>query len=178
MAERADIRTRPATVADATAIAELHVAVWRDTYRELAPIEAFRALDAARRQARWTAALAEPGHHQLVLVAEQGDRLVGIGAVGAPSQAAFEGRGEIRSLYVDPAIKRQGLGRRLMAKLAEHLAGLHYPGAALGVVVGNDPAIAFYQSLGGRMIGRYTDPGPIWRSDNIIIAWDDLSLLM
>ncbi|MDL2397747.1 GNAT family N-acetyltransferase [Rhizobium mayense] len=178
MAEQEDIRIRPATMADATAIAGLHVAVWRDTYRELAPIEAFRVLDEAYREDKWAAALANPDRHQLVLVAEQGNRLVGIGAVGAPSQTAFEGRGEIRSLYVDPAIKRRGLGRRLMGKLAEHLAALQYPGAALGVVAGNDPAIAFYQSLGGRMIGRYTDPGPIWRSDNIVVAWDDLSLLM
>ncbi|MDL2407978.1 GNAT family N-acetyltransferase [Rhizobium calliandrae] len=175
MAEQEDIRIRPAAVADATAIAVLHVAVWRDTYRELAPVEAFRVLDEAYREAKWAAALAKPDRHQLVLVAEQGNRLVGI---GAPSQAAFEGRGEVRSLYVDPAIKRRGVGRRLMGKLAAYLAGLHYPGAALGVVVGNDPAIAFYQSLGGRMIGLYADPGPIWRSDNIVVAWDDLSLLM
>jgi ribosomal protein S18 acetylase RimI-like enzyme len=173
-----EINIRSASPDDAAAIANLHVAVWRETYRMLATAEAFRTLDEAYRQARWAVALAEPGRHQLVLLAEQGNRLVGIGVVGAPSQAAFEGRGEIRYLYVDPGIKRQGLGRRLMRELAHHLAGLHYSGAALGVVVGNDPAIAFYRSLGGRMMESYTDPGPIWRSDNVIFVWDDLALLM
>ncbi|MBB3452900.1 ribosomal protein S18 acetylase RimI-like enzyme [Rhizobium sp. BK313] len=173
-----DINIRSASPNDAAAIANLHVAVWRETYRGLAPTEVFRTLDEGYRQARWALTLAEPGRHQLVLLAEQDNRLVGIGAVGAPSQPVFEGRGEIRSLYVDPATKRQGLGRRLMRELARHLAGLHYPGAALSVVAGNDPAIAFYRSLGGRMAGRYIDPGPIWRSDNIIFVWDDLSSLI
>jgi len=45
------------------------------------------------------------------------------------------------------------------------------------VVNGNDHAIAFYQHLGGQRIGRYTDPGPIWRSDNLVYAWDDLTAL-
>lgn len=173
-----EITIRPALPEDAAAIASLHLAVWRETYRELATAEAVRIMDEAFRRARWTATLSEPGRDQLVLLAEQNGRLVGIGAAGAPSWALFDGRGEIRSLYVDPAIKRQGIGRRLMRELALHLATLNYPGAALGVVVGNDPAIAFYQWLGGRMTGRYTDPGPVWRSENIIFVWDDLSLLM
>jgi ribosomal protein S18 acetylase RimI-like enzyme len=173
-----EITIRPAAPEDAAAIARLHLAVWRDTYRELATPDAIRIMDEAFWRARWTATLSEPGHDQLVLLAEQNGRLVGIGAAGAPSLALFEGRGEIRSLYVDPAIKRQGVGRRLMRELALHLAALNYPGAALGVVVGNDPAIAFYQLLGGRMAGRYIDPGPIWRSENIALVWDDLSLLM
>ncbi|MBB5573610.1 MULTISPECIES: GNAT family N-acetyltransferase [Rhizobium] len=173
-----DVNIRSALPEDAAAMANLHVTVWRETYRTLASPEAFRRLDEAHRQARWAATLAEPGRDQLVLLAEQGDRLVGIGAVGAPSYVFFEGRGEIRSLYIDPSLKRQGLGRRLMRELARHLADLHYPGAALGVVAGNEPAIAFYWSLGGRMAGRYIDPGPIWRSDNIIFVWDDLSLLI
>ncbi|MBB4569741.1 GNAT family N-acetyltransferase [Rhizobium leucaenae] len=173
-----DINIRSALPGDAAAIANLHVLVWRETYRTLASPDAFRELDEAHRQARWAATLAEPGRDQLVLLAEQGDRPVGIGSVGAPSHAVFEGRGEIRSLYVHPSLKRRGLGRRLMRELARHLADRRYPGVALSVVAGNEPAIAFYRSLGGRMAGRYIDPGPLWRSDNIVFVWDDLSLLI
>lgn len=172
-----EIGIRPAVADDAAAIARLHRSVWCDTYRDLAPAGACRVLDEDFRRARWADMLASPRKHQCVLVAEQGNRLVGIGAIGAPSEEAFAGRGEIRSLYVDPSVKRQGLGRRLMRELAAELAAMGYSGAALGVVVGNDPAIAFYRSLGGRVIGQYTDPGPIWRSDNLIFVWDDLSLL-
>ena len=46
------------------------------------------------------------------------------------------------------------------------------------VVVGNAPAIAFYEALGGRKAGAYTDPGPMWRSENLFYVWDDLAPLM
>jgi ribosomal protein S18 acetylase RimI-like enzyme len=87
-------------------------------------------------------------------------------------------RAEIKFLYVDGACKRQGIGHRLLAALARDLRSFGYASAALGVVVGNGPAIAFYEAVGGRPIGRYTDPGPLWRSENIIYAWDDLERLI
>lgn len=170
----AEIALRSAGIADAEAIARLHVAVWRQTYRDLAPREAFAALDERYRLARWQEKLACPQADQLVLLAEMGDRLVGMGAAGAPSDDAFGGRGEIKFLYVDQAVKRQGIGRRLLRHLALHLAERRYPGAALGVVEGNRAAAAFYQALGARVIGRQLDPGPIWRSHNIVMAWDAL----
>jgi hypothetical protein len=50
----------------------------------------------------------------------------------------------------------------------------HHRAIGLGVVVGNDAAIVFYEALDGIQIGRYVDPGPIWRSDNLIYVWDDI----
>ncbi len=173
----AEIAIRPAAVTDAADIARLHRLVWCETYRDLAPTEVYHTLDEDFRRARWSDMIANPSLHQAILLAEQGDRLVGIGAVGAPTHSAFEGRGEIRSLYIDPSVKRQGLGRRLMRELVAELAAFGYSSAALGVVVGNEPAIAFYRSLGGRIVGQCTDPGPVWRSDNLVFVWDDLSLL-
>jgi hypothetical protein len=55
-------------------------------------------------------------------------------------------------------------------------AGAH--GVGLGVVVGNDAALAFYQSLGGRISGTYTDPGPLWRSENHLVIWNDIPALV
>lgn len=168
---------RPALLADAPAVARLHLKSWRDAYRDLAPAEAYRVMDEAMRRARWTAILTDPPAHQLVLVAERDGRLLGMGAASAPSEAAFGDRGEIKSVYIDPDAKRTGLGRRLMALLAGQLTAWNYPGAALGVVAGNTPAIAFYQALGGRIAGRYADPGPIWQSENVVMVWDDLDIL-
>ena len=173
-----DISLRPSTLADATAIARLHVASWRQAYRDLAPRDAFEAMDEALRERRWTAILTEPAAHRAVLVAEQDGRLAGVGMAAAPSQPEFGPRGEIRSLYLDPNFQRLGLGRRLMLALADQVGAWGYEGAALGVVVGNRPAIAFYERLGGRLAGKYVDPGPLWRSDNLIFVWDEVSALV
>lgn len=173
-----DIHLRAATLADAPAIARLHLASWRRAYRDLAPREAFEALDEATRVRRWTATLTEPLAQQAVVVAEQSGRLAGVGMATAPSQPGFGARGEVGSLYLDPDFQRLGLGRRLMSALAGQVGAWGYDGAALGVVVGNVPAIGFYEALGGRAAGRYLDPGPLWRSENLIFVWDELSDLI
>ncbi|NIX77705.1 GNAT family N-acetyltransferase [Microvirga terricola] len=173
-----EVALRRAQQGDAEAIARLHAQVWRETYRHLAPEAAFQALDEAARLSRWRDILAMPSSEKSVLLAEIRGRIAGFGLAGAPSSEAFGSRGEIKFLYVDSACKRQGIGRRLLAALARDLRSFGYASAALGVVVGNDPAIAFYEALGGRPMDRYTDPGPLWRSENIIYAWDDLERLI
>ena len=173
----ADIVLRDARPTDAEAIARLHVAVWRATYRGLAPAEAVRILDVPYRLARWREMLAA-GSDRTILVAETESGIVAIGTCGAPSVPALGSRGEINYLYVDPALAGRGIGRRLMQALALRLEQRGYRSAALGVVEGNTAAIAFYERIGGRRIGHYTDPGPHWRSGNAIYAWDDLAALI
>jgi len=111
-------------------------------------------------------------------VAQRAGEVVGFGTACAPTETAFGGRGEIRWLHVARSARRTGLGRRLMSALARQLADWGYKGCVLAVVVGNDPALAFYDALGGRRIGGYVDPGPLWRSENVVFAWDELSTLI
>ncbi|RQR26283.1 GNAT family N-acetyltransferase [Burkholderia sp. Bp9142] len=172
------IAIRSANVDDAQAIADFHVKVWRHTYRALAPAQAHAVLDEHYRGRKWREKLASRDGDQRVLVAETDGRIVGIGAAGAPSEPIFGDRGEIKFLYVDPAFKRRGIGRALLAQLATHLNHMRYRGAALSVVKGNDAAIAFYASLNGRLAGEYVDAGPVWRSHNIVMVWDDLASLV
>lgn len=168
---------RDASPADAEAIAALHVDVWRRTYRDLAPQAAYDALDLAVRRRSWRSMLATPKPGSVTLVAEKDGALAGFAHGGAPSDSAYGDRGEVKYLYVATAFARQGIGRMLLATLAGRLAGRGYRGIGLGVVVGNDPALAFYRALGAEVIGRYADPGPLWRSDNHLCAWDDAQVL-
>jgi ribosomal protein S18 acetylase RimI-like enzyme len=167
---------RAARLEDAPAIARLHVAVWREAYRDLAPPEAMHALDVAKRQARWAEMLATA--ERTVLVAERDGRIVGIGTAGPATVPELGGHGEILHLYVDPAHGRGGIGRALMRRLALALQAQGYGSVALGVVEGNRPAIDFYLKLGGRLSGSYIDPGPLWRSRNQIVIWDDVQVLL
>ncbi len=172
------VSIRRACSDDAQPIADFHVKVWRHTYAGLAPAEAFATLDQTYRGRRWRETLAAGDDHQIVLVAEAEGRIVGIGAAGRPSEALYGQRGEIRFLYVDPACQRRGIGRALLSGLARHLQAHGYRGAALGVVKGNDAAIAFYVGLQGRIAGSFIDPGPIWRSENLVYVFDDVAALI
>jgi ribosomal protein S18 acetylase RimI-like enzyme len=166
---------RPATPEDAAIIAPFHVAVWRETYRDLAPPEIFNTMDVGLRLKRWQGILADPA--RATLLAEADGALAGFGLCGPPGDAIFDGRGEIKNLFIGTAFARRGIGRRLMGKMAALLADRGHKDIGLGVVVGNAPAIAFYESLGGRAAGAYTDSGPVWRSDNLLYVWDDVAAL-
>lgn len=172
-----DIHIRNATAKDAEAVASLHASVWHATYQSLAPAEAIATLTAKVRLARWQVLLQSPAPDQVTLLACDGDTLSGFGQLAPTSNAQFGGRLEIRSLYIANPYQGRGIGRRLMSALAQAAVHRGARGVALGVVNGNDRAVEFYERLGGRRIGRYTDSGPVWRSDNLVYAWDDLETL-
>ena len=171
------VEIRSATEQDAEAIASLHARVWRATYHALAPASAMAALTTQARLVRWRALLHDPAAGQITPVADGGDTLAGFGQLAPSALEVFEGRHEIKFLYVGEAHRARGIGRRLMTALAGAAIDQDARGVALGVVDGNDRAIEFYRHLGGRHIGRYTDAGPVWRSDNLVYAWDDLASL-
>lgn len=168
---------RDATLADAAAIARLHSAVWRETYRQLAPPEAFAALDEQRRLASWQNML-DGYEGPSVFVVEHRRDVVGFCAFGYSELPGLPQKLEIKNLYISLAHQRQGIGRQLMGGVAHHLSTTGVHGVGLGVVIGNDPALAFYQSLGGRISGTYIDPGPLWRSQNHLVIWDDIPALV
>ena len=171
--EHGDKRIRAATLADVDALARLHVAVWRETYRHLAPAEAIAALDEGARRALWARILATDEARQLYLVAEAGAEPVAFGGVSPAAHAIFADRAEIKLLYVRSDHQRLGIGRRLIRRLAQHAVEHGFPGVGLAVVEGNDPAIRFYQALGGKPGAKIIDPGPIWKSQNRTFVWDD-----
>lgn len=194
---------RPARPDEAEALARLHLAVWRETYRDLAPPEAYAALDLARRQAQWQAALAAPPP-SLILVAQAGPPhceegalvrqrpaatqarppqaamtgaapgLAGLVSLGPASQIEFDEAGEIRHLYVAAPYRGTGLGARLLRAGLAALAASGHTRAALAVVEANAAARAFYRRQGGVEGASFRDKGPLWRSENLVV-WFDLS---
>jgi len=172
------VTIRLANNADALPIARLHFHTWQETYRGLAPQTAYDAVTEEVRLARWQSMLSNVESERIIVVAEAEGRLAGFGAAGPASHDIFQGRAEIKFLYVGAAFARMGVGRNLLLHLARRMKEAGYNGVGLGVVVGNNPAIAFYERMGGERAGSYTDPGPVWRSQDYLYVWDDLSALI
>jgi len=171
------IAVQPACLADAPAIAALHVKVWRHAYRDLAPASAHAALDVPHRTRQWHAMLSSAPAGERGVVARKDGAIVGFGYCSDADKPALAGYGEVRLLYVDQDHAGQGIGRALMQAMAGFLAEAGHRRLALGVVDGNLPAIAFYQALGGKIAGRFTNAGPLWPSVDLIMAWDDIAVL-
>lgn len=160
---------RPAVPQDAPALARLHHRVWTETYAGLAPPQAIAALTEAHRLTGWTATLARSDI--ATLIALHGDMPIGLVCFGAASDPVFAPLPEIRHLYLLPAHRGQGLGRRLLYAALDALRAVGHPGAALAVVEQNLAARAFYARAGGTEDHSFIDKGPLWRSTNRLVTW-------
>lgn len=145
--ESSAVAIRPAQVADAGAIAEIHVQTWRDAYRGIVPDAHLDALSRSQREEAWGKTLAEGTTH--VLVAETEGRVVGWIAAG-PSRDpdARPGTGELHAIYIDSRHWRRGVGRLLWQRAEAHLRAQGFAIFTLWVLEENAGARAFYQGLG------------------------------
>ena len=136
------IEIRQALPADAEAIAEVHRQSHLETYPPLVGAKNYRPRSKDSHLAQWQQALAGPGD---AFVASDAGRIVGF----------THARGErITTLYILAAWHRRGIGRALLARLCQALAGRGVPKATFAVLAVNTKAIAFYESLGARPTGR------------------------
>ncbi|MEL7465674.1 MAG: GNAT family N-acetyltransferase [Pseudomonadota bacterium] len=166
------VSVREALHDDAEEIAALHVAVWRATYRDLAPQAAIDALDEAKRLPAWRSYIAAPPPSAVFAASDEG-RIIGV--VAAIGEG--EGEAEVKHLYVRPERRGDRIGRVLLAFAARKLIADGVGTIRLAVVAGNAPARAFYKSLGGVEAGEFDDPGPLWRSHNVRVVWRDPAVL-
>lgn len=156
---------------DAAALAALHVRVWRETYRDMAPPAAWTALDEARRLPQWQEHLTKgaPGG---AMLARLDGAAIGLVSWSVTQDPVGGPRGEVRHLYVEVACRGRGIGQRLLVEALDRLHRAGCDSAVLAVVAKNYPARRFYAALGGVETGAFTDPGPLWRSDNVRVWWN------
>lgn len=162
---------RRAYLEDANTIAEFHVRVWRETYQAIAPAEAIKVLDQEHRLRSWKNSLTDAVGNPITLVAFDHNDLVGFITFGATKQIAFHDLAEIKHLYVDQRWRGRGLGKHLISTAFHDLNEQGYKGAGLAVVAENVPAREFYRAIGGVEATAFIDPGPMWKSTNILITW-------
>jgi len=161
---------RPARPDEAEALAQLHVAAWRDAHAALAPTEATKKLGVASRLPVWRGYLADPA--QTVLVAEQNGALGGLVCFGPASQRELGEQAEIKHLYVAASARQLGLGKALLDAALTQVAKDGYSKATLAVVAENTAARGFYRACGGQEVGTFVDAGPLWKSSNVIVEWN------
>lgn len=90
------------------------------------------------------------------LVAEGPDRLVGL-ALWYRTFSTWTGLPgmHLEDIYVEPESRRFGLGRRLMAELARICAEQGLARLEWEVLKWNEPALAFYRSLGAAALDEW-----------------------
>lgn len=157
------IMIRKATTEDAPRLAEIHVFGWRAAYRGIVPEEyLFKTLSVARRAPRFAEAIAA-GEETYVLADDAGGAegilrgFMTIGdcrdddvANGPEGGRAFE----LWGIYVDPLMKRAGVGRRLVEFCEGEARARGRSAIYLWVLRDNAPSRAFYEAMGFAPDGR------------------------
>jgi ribosomal protein S18 acetylase RimI-like enzyme len=138
---------RHAEVEDAAAIAAVHVAAWRTTYRGLLPDDFLASLDQAGYEDRWRRIVADGTSR--VYIAADGHDVVGF-ASGGRERAGEDGfEGELYAIYVLQEAQGEGHGRRLVQAVVGGLRELRLGDMIVWVLRENAGARRFYERLGG-----------------------------
>lgn len=136
---------RPAALADAERIGEIHIRSWQKAYQGILPTDFLASLSVEARVERWRGDLAAMGKEDLALVVENGSSVNGFARL-APS--ADRNHGEVQAIYLDPDHWRKGWGRLLMVAAEGSLTSLGWREAILWVLEKNVAARRFYEALG------------------------------
>ena len=172
---------RRAVSSDAAAIAEVHVACWRQAYAGLVPDRMLAELSVDARSAAWTRILAECEQvpATTVHVACDAGRIIGFVCSGGQRSADLRERfeGEVSAIYVLRQAQGRGIGRALMTNAARDLRASGMHGAALWVLRDNWPARGFYERLGGEPAAERVDLRGQFSLAEIAYGWLVLRVL-
>ena len=173
-----ETRIRIAEQEDSVAIAAVHAASWRGSYRGILSDKYLNDELESERLSIWKQRLEFPKTNQFVTVAEHESHIVGFAC-------AFGGEDELLgtmldNLHVLPSQKGKGIGPKLVRDIA-CWCDRDYPnkGLYLWVFGHNLPARRFYDRLGGVVVG-----GANWSApDGTVVkeiryAWKNIAELL
>ena len=141
------IQVRPATLRDAKAIAEIHVAASQDAYKDLLPKATLDALSVQKRQAFWREAidLCEP---QVMVAHVEGEVMGFVGFDRSRDKGTPATAGEIWALYVKPIHWDKGVGLALWDAARDGLQEEGCTKATLWTYLRNERALRFFELAG------------------------------
>ncbi|MEH2173004.1 GNAT family N-acetyltransferase [Nostoc sp.] len=145
---------RKANLADAPAIARVHVDAWRTTYKNLMPAKFLADLSYEEREAKWVKILSNIAQDNFTYIVEDEiGQIVGFASGGQERTGDRFYQGELYAIYILEKYQRQGLGYRLISTIATKLieSGIS---SMLVWVLADNPASRFYQSLGGQQVNQ------------------------
>ena len=151
---------REAKLKDASAIAHVHVSSWQTTYTGILPTNYIQRQSYQKRDRHWKNLLnlsTDVETDCFVYVAENtAQEIIGFIAGGwerSNSHANQTYRGEIYALYLLKDYQKHGIGRTLVQTLTTKLLQSGIVSILVWVLADN-PAVEFYQSLGGQEIAQ------------------------
>ena len=147
-----EIVIRPATPADAAAIAQVRIDSWRTTYKGMIPDAYLAAMKIDESAALWEKILTAGPNATSVFVAAGANGIVGFAAGNMLAEPKYGLNAELSAVYLVHAAQRAGIGQRLVATVAAAQRAHGAEGLIAWVIAGNKAARAFYEKLGAELL--------------------------
>ncbi|NEU75696.1 GNAT family N-acetyltransferase [Hassallia byssoidea VB512170] len=142
---------REAKLADANAIAKVHIDTWRTTYRHIMPEDFLANLSYEKRETGWAQILSNTVQDNFTYVVEDVGQIVGFANGGLEQTNDPIYKGELNAIYIVEKYQGQGIGHNLVSTIAARLVQLNVSSMLVWVLADN-PACKFYESLGGQLV--------------------------
>lgn len=157
----------------------MHAETWRTSYRGLVPDALLDGLADDRWENGWRRAFESMDPTRVVHVAEIGGRIAGFAGGGRARPGAPPGYlGEVYALYVRPAQQRQGIGRVLLKAAATGLVERGLVPIVIWTLFDNPASRAFYEALGGAVIGEKRELFDGYELHEVAYGWRDPARLL
>jgi GNAT superfamily N-acetyltransferase len=173
------VTLRDATQRDSPAIARLHADSWRSAYRGMLSDDYLDHRVYSERAALWQQRFSESTENPFfAILAELENDLAGFACVFPDHDATYGAF--LDNLHVVPERKGLGIGRRLLAAVAERLLAEGRPGGLyLWVIEKNTRARQFYSKAGALEVERVALPMPDGsHQDEMRCYWPDPACLL
>ncbi|MGA8275166.1 MAG: GNAT family N-acetyltransferase [Thermoplasmata archaeon] len=169
---------RPAVLADALRLAEVHIRVLLVAYRGIDPQEWLDSLpqQLGERQTRWKDRLTNLPDEPVYVAEVEPAGIVGFAVGGrARGEPPLGYEGELISIYLLPEHQRRGIGRELVRRVARSLIEAGFQGMLVRVLSAN-PARLFYERLGARSLGIDSVTIGDQELEETVYGWSNIEL--
>jgi GNAT superfamily N-acetyltransferase len=146
------LKFRPAVLADAAAIAPVHIASWRAAYAGVVSQQHLDSLDESQFTERWQDWLTNETSATFCVVEIEG-AICGFASAGPNRKVISIYDGELYSIYLQPEMQRKGIGRALFAHIAGELAARNLNHMLLWSLRDN-LSNGFYERMGGVIVAE------------------------
>lgn len=174
-----EIKIRPAQKSDSAALGRILVTANQNAFQGRVPDRCLNSLTPAESAHNWAKSFVSESKfddHDKLFVAEVSHEVVGL-AMLSESQTHFEGYShELNTLQVDPKWQRQGIGQKLIARIALEMWKNRKTHLMVGVLAEN-PNHAFYRKLGAVQLGTRPYNWEGYQTEEIIYGFEHVQEL-
>lgn len=143
---------RKAIKDDSYNIAKLIVSGWQTAYKGLIKDEFLNSLSAGTMAPNWERNILSQDENMNIYVYEENNKIIGVIRFGKPTDNLESYNAEIHAVYVEPTLKRKGIGSKLFKCAKNYFKERNKTNMIIWCLKDNIPSIKFYEKMGGTIV--------------------------